>query len=159
MKRLLILLLLAFNFVAVATAGERGIIIGFRGINGIFDNRAFESFAKKRHLVPIAVNAEDHNSALWLISTHNGYYELYGYSLGAKSIKPLMDDIVIEDLPLPGFITTIGAYHTHDVDFRIYGVPFKNYFDASGRRNTNPGRHIPDVKHIDIQKYVNICEC
>ena len=153
MKKLILLLLISFCF--SVSAGEQGILIGFRGIHGIFDNRAFEQFAHKRHLVPIAVDADGEEAAVWLIENHHGYYELYGYSLGAKSIKPLMDTIVIEGLPLPGHITTVGAYHTHDVDFSIYGVPFDNYFDNSGRRNKNPGQHIPKVPHLRIQAYIN----
>ena len=154
MKKIPILLFLFLLFFS-SSAEEHGIIIGFRGQNESFDQRAFEKFAKKRNLIPITVSPYKISSAVTIINNHNGYYELYGYSLGAYSISKLIRILDSRKMNMPGHITTVGAYHSTDVDFSKYNISFSNYFDNSGSRQKSPGTLLLNVRHDRIQEHVN----
>jgi len=139
--------------IAGATAETQGIIIGFRGSQEQFDQKAFEDFANKRNLRPIAVSPYYMARAVEIIERHRGRYELYGYSLGAQAAKQVVVYQHQARKKLPDRITTVGAHKKTNVDFAPYGIPFVNYFDDSGRGNAAPGQHI-DLPHDQIMRYV-----
>jgi len=163
MKQFILALLLA---VSMATQAEyvnplpgQGLLIGFRGLNGAFDQLAFEEFARRRNLIPMAF---DHDNIIPAVVIANLYivdYELYGYSKGAESAERFVKIAQQANIMLPRHITTVGAYHTAPVDFTKYNISFRNYFDASGSRQRNPGVHLPRVRHDRIQAYINDCGC
>ena len=140
-------------FVAGATAEPQGIIIGFRGSQEQFDQTAFEDFAKKRNLIPFVASPYYFARVVDKINQHHGYYELYGYSLGAQAVRQVVVHIHQASGRMPGRITTVGAHSKTNVDFAPYAVVFENYFDASGRNNRAPGQHL-SVPHDQIMRYV-----
>ena len=89
--------------------------------------------------------------AVKFINRNKIQYQLYGYSKGAESIKHVLKNVKHK----PYSIITIGAYHTAQVNYSVYGVETRNYFDDSGKRNIAPGIHIVNVSHQAIQSYVN----
>jgi hypothetical protein len=140
-------------FVASASAEPQGIIIGFRGSQEQFDQQAFEDFAKKRNLKPIATSPYYMGRAVDMIERHRGYYELYGYSLGAQAVRQTIVYLHQAQRSMPGRVTTVGAHAKTNVDFTAYGIAFSNYFDSSGAGNRAPGRHL-SVSHGQIMRYV-----
>jgi hypothetical protein len=56
---------------------------------------------------------------------------------------------------MPSYVITIGAYKTTNVDFTRYQVNFDNYFDRSGLGSAGPGRYLPNVAHMKMQRRVN----
>lgn len=130
----------------------RGFIIGFTGLNEAFDDSAFTNFARDRRLIPIKLSWTQESVALTLIRNSQGYYELYGFSKGAETVKSVVRRRVGR---LPGCVTTVGAYRTTNVDFRPDRVPFLNFFDASGRGNPAPGLFLDNVGHSSIQSHIN----
>ena len=164
MKRFIISLLLA---VAALTAQAeyvtplpgQGLLIGFRGLNGAFDQQAFEEFAHKRNLIPLAFDHDNVIVAVLIADLYIVDYELYGYSKGAESTLKFVKIAREANIMLPRHITTVGAYHTAKIDFRPYNISFKHYFDASGSRQRNPGVHLPKIRHDKIQAYINDCGC
>lgn len=138
----------------LASPAQADVIIGFRGKGGAFDQQAFSYHAAKRGLRPIVLDAGARARAVEMIRTSSGPYELYGYSLGAASVAAVLRAVSREKIRKPRTVTTVGAFRTTDVDFTRYGVPFANYFDASGRGQRSPGKHIPGVSHARIQRYV-----
>ena len=139
--------------IAGATAEPQGIIIGFRGSQEQFDQKAFEDFANKRNLLPITVSPYYMARAVEIIERHPGSYELYGYSLGAQTARQVVVHQHQFRKKLPNRVTTVGAHKKTNVDFAPYGIPFANYFDGSGRGNAAPGQHI-DLPHDQIMRYV-----
>jgi len=140
-------------FVAGAAAEPQGIIIGFRGSQEQFDQQAFEDFAKKRNLKPIATSPYYMGRAVDMIERYQGYYELYGYSLGAQAVRQTIVYLHQARGPMPGRVTTVGAHAKTNVDFAPYGIAFSNYFDYSGHGNRAPGQHLA-VPHDQIMRYV-----
>lgn len=130
----------------------RGFVIGFTGLNEAFDDSAFATFARDRRLIPIKLSWTQEATALTIIRNSQGYYELYGFSKGAETVKSVVRKRVGR---LPGCVTTVGAYRTTNVDFRPDRVPFLNFFDASGRGNPAPGLFLDNIDHSSIQSHIN----
>ena len=105
--------------------------------------------------MPIALSPTQDALARELIANSEGYYELYGFSQGAKTVGRILRRTKQDRVRMPGRITTIGAYYTVDVDFTVYDVPFVNYFDDSGRQTKSPGIQIYNVDHLGLQQAVN----
>jgi hypothetical protein len=126
-------------------------VIGFKGINDVFDNRAFNQYAKKQNSCAITYRWNQAHLAVKFINKNNKQYQLYGFSKGAESIRQVLPNVKRK----PSLVITIGAYHTAQVNYSVYGVQTKNYFDDSGKRNVAPGVHIKNVSHQAIQAYVN----
>jgi hypothetical protein len=124
-------------------------VIGFRGAGGAFDSQAFYNYTGNN--CSKLYNANQTTNAVNFIKTINAPYELYGFSLGAQSVKTVLKTVDIK----PEFILTIGAFHTANVNFDKYGIKYKNYFDESGKRQKSPGIHVPGVPHMKLQEYVN----
>lgn len=140
-------------FLLIPNLAHSQIIIGFKGAGGAFDNNAFYELAEKRNLRPIIVSTYSRLTIINLIKD-NPNYELYGYSKGAAVVSYMVNMIHNSGLPKPQRITTVGAYHSTNVDFRPYGIRFENYFDSSGAGNKSPGYHIGGVSHSAIMRYV-----
>jgi hypothetical protein len=130
-------------------------IIGFRGVNGQFDNRTFIEYAYHHDMCWTILNANEVSVSLRVIKQLDKPYELYGFSLGAESVRQVLSNVKSKGLKKPNHVITIGAYHTTNVDFTKYDVSFINYFDESGRNQKSPGIYIPKVSHSEIQKYVD----
>ncbi len=124
-------------------------VIGFKGMNGAFDHQAFKDYVGTK--CSKLYDANQTQEALNFINTISKPYELYGFSLGAQSVRTVLKNARIK----PKFVLTIGAYHTTNVNFDRYEVNYKNYFDASGTKQTSPGIHVKNVDHMQMQKYVN----
>lgn len=146
MQALAFVLILLFANVTYACDSY---VVGFKGLGSQFDHEAFEHYVGSR--CSRLYSAADTPKAVEFIHTLNQPYELYGFSLGAQSVRTVLATAKTK----PSFVLTIGAYHTADVDFDKYGVEYKNYFDASGRLQRSPGIHVPNVQHMKMQKYVN----
>lgn len=157
MKRLVKLYIsLLMTFVCATHAGAvptyKGFVIGFTGLNESFDHEAFSAFASKKQLIPITLSWKQEDVALSIIGGSKGYYELYGYSRGAGTAYSVVSK---KRGRKPGCVTTIGAYHSTNVDFSKFKVPFVNYFDASGVGQRSPGTHISNIEHSKMQAHVN----
>lgn len=157
--RYLFFLLLFFSSSVIA----KDFIIGFRGMNGQFDTEAFIEFAQKRKLKPYVFNHDQVSSAIKLIKSENRNYQLYGYSLGAMSVRDTLTILKKENVRMPTFVITVGAYKTTDVNFENFNVDFINFFDDSGKGSLSPGLYI-SVPHHRIMKYVTdmqmiLCSC
>ena len=157
--RYLILLFLFFSSSVIA----KDFIIGFKGMNEQFDTEAFIEFAQKRKLKPYVFSANQVSSAVRLIKNKKKNYELYGYSLGAVSVRETLTILKKENVHMPTFIITVGAYKTTNVNFTDFDVNFFNFFDDSGKGSLSPGLYIP-VPHHQIMRYVTdmqlaLCRC
>lgn len=146
MKKI-ILLILSLPIVASAC---NGYVIGFKGINDIFDESAFKDYAKQMDYCSKSYSWNKIDSAVKFIDSLNTPYQLYGYSQGAWSVAKLLKK---EHVAKPEYIITIGAYRTTDVNFDKYGIPYENYFDHSGKGQLSPGVFL-NVPHSMIQREV-----
>ena len=146
MKKFLFLLLClpAISFAC------KGYVIGFKGINDVFDQQAFISYANHIGYCGKSYSWNEIKSPTKLISNINLPYQLYGYSMGAVSIRNFLKTISRN----PEFILTIGAHRTTDVNFDSYGIRYENYFDNSGLGQASPGTFL-NVSHNKIQQEVN----
>jgi hypothetical protein len=128
----------------------KGYVIGFKGLNDAFDRQAFISYANRIGYCGKSYSWNEITSPTKIISNTNLPYQLYGYSMGAVSIRNFLKTTSRK----PEFILTIGAYRTTDVNFDSYGVRYENYFDRSGQGQLSPGTFL-DVSHNRIQQEVN----
>ena len=126
-------------------------IVGFRGLNRAFDQRAFDQYADRRGSCSLVYDYTEADLATQFVNTVAEPYELYGYSAGAVAVGQVLQQA---HRP-PGYVITIGALAAVDVNFARYGVRFDNWFDESGRGSRSPGRYIPRVPHDRIQAYIN----
>lgn len=126
-------------------------VIGFRGLNRAFDQRAFDRYADMRGSCSLVYDYTEVVEAAEFIDYIQEPYELYGFSAGAVTIGQILPRVA----RLPDYIMTVGALSSVNVDFSRYGVRFDNYFDDSGRHQRSPGRYIPGVAHDKIQAHVN----
>ena len=134
-------------------------LIGFRGANELFDQQAFEEFAQRCQLNPIVFSSTNVKGALVFINrVIQGEYELYGFSQGAAAVAQVLEYQQRTQSQMPQRVITVGAYHTTKVNFAKYGIPFKNYFDHSGRQNPGPGKLLDGVLHMQMQQRVNEIE-
>jgi len=141
MKYILFLIGLLFSSNVLAQ-----VVIGFKGKNSIFDNKAFTQYAIAKNLEPVVLEANQTHKALKITETVE-YYELYGYSLGAASVL----QVVRSAKKPPRLVITIGAYRGLDLDFRKYSVAFYNFFDYSSVPTSSPGLYIA-ASHWNIQQ-------
>lgn len=125
-------------------------VIGFRGQNESFDMTAFNQYARQNKSCSRVYNHEDIKSAMKFIDIIKKPYILYGFSAGASSVSYIVKHVKRK----PGYVITIGAWYTTDVDFNKYDIDFDNFFDASGRSNKSPGIHVKNVPHFKMQQYV-----
>lgn len=126
-------------------------IVGFRGLNKAFDQRAFDQYADGRGSCSLVYDYTEADLATQFVDTVVEPYELYGYSAGAVAVGQVLKRA---QRP-PQYVITVGALSSVDVDFSRYGVRFDNWFDESGRGSRSPGRYIPRVSHDRIQAYIN----
>jgi len=143
----LIFLLLLFTNPAVAC---KSYIIGFRGLDSAFDHSAFYDYAKKRTDCTVVFNHNEYKRAIRFVNQLRVPYELYGYSAGAATAMT----VVKRAKRMPGYVITMGAYYSTDVDFYKYEIDYDNFFDASGIGQKSPGIHVKNVAHDRIQRYV-----
>ncbi len=127
-----------------------GYVIGFKGKHDRFDQKAFTSYANSLDYCAKSYSWQDIHSAIKLITNTIVPYQLYGYSMGATSVKKILQ----QNLRKPEFVLTIGAYRTTDVNFDQYNVRYENYFDNSGLGQKGPGKFL-NVSHDKIQQEVN----
>ncbi len=128
-----------------------GYVIGFKGKEDVFNYNAFTEYANNLNYCGQTYSWNEVASAAKHISYMNKPYHLYGYSLGAVSVKQILE---IKTLRKPKFVITIGAYKTTDVNFNQYNVKYINYFDYSGLGQSSPGVFL-NVSHDKIQREVN----
>lgn len=124
-------------------------VIGFKGSKGAFDQQAFLTYVGARcwHVF----RAEETEQALQLIQGIRVPFELYGFSLGAQSVR----EVLKRTPKKPVFVLTLGAYHTANVNFDSYQIPYFNIFDDSGSQQKSPGIKIFGVPHMRLQAYAN----
>lgn len=143
----LALFALLFPSTAISCAGY---VVGFKGINDNFDNAAFIDYSRKTNYCYKAYSWNQTKQATKFINNLTVPYHLYGYSMGAGSIKEVLNTVTKR----PEFVITIGAYKNTDVNFTEYNIKFENYFDDSGVGQTSPGKFV-FVPHNKIQQAVN----
>ena len=133
----------------VAAWACSGWVIGFRGLNQVFDYEAFADLADHRGLCFRSFGWQDSVEAERFIQRLTTPYHLYGFSRGAETVAALLRQGRVR----PQSVITVGAYRTVDVNFDRYGVPYRNYFDRSGRGQQSPGVFL-DVDHGRVQRVV-----
>ncbi len=148
MKKCLLLFLV---FCAPLAYSCDGLVIGFKGKDDIFDQRAFENYARHLGYCSRSYSWHQIKQAQQQILSTTVPYQLYGFSRGAVSVKNILSKTNIRK---PEFVLTVGAYKTTDVNFDQYQVEYKNYFDHSGIGQTSPGVYL-NVSHNRIQQEVN----
>lgn len=144
-------LVLISLFVPVLANACIGFVVGFRGINGAFDNAAFIDYAKRLNYCSKAYDWDEVAVARKMIKQLRVPYQLYGFSKGAASVAKVLR---YKDTPKPEYVITMGAYRTTDVNFDRYGIRYDNYFDASGIGQKSPGTFLKSP-HFLIQQEVN----
>ena len=149
MKTLLTLFFIFYT--AVSSAECSSYVIGFRGAGGAFDQAAFDRYAERNAACSLVYNSEEIDNAANFINQTTGSYQLYGFSAGASAIVPVLKKVK----RMPGFVLTIGAWYTTDVDFGDYEINFDNFFDESGKLQKSPGIHVYNISHGKMQEYVN----
>lgn len=155
-------LIFLFLFIS-SSAMAKDFIIGFKGMNEQFDTEAFIEFAHKKNLKPYVFGANQVSSAVKLIKIKKQNYQLYGYSLGAVSVRETLTTLKKENVRMPTFVMTVGAHKTTNVNFKDFDVDFLNFFDDSGKGSTSPGLYI-SIPHSQIMRYVTdmhmvLCRC
>ncbi len=143
------IILLVFFLPSIALACK-GYVIGFKGKHDRFDQKAFTSYVNSLNYCAKSYSWQDTNSAVKLINDTAVPYQLYGYSMGATSVRKVLQ----QNLRKPEFVLTIGAYRTTDVNFDHHNVRYANYFDNSGLGQKSPGKFL-NVSHDKIQQEVN----
>jgi hypothetical protein len=151
MKNLLLLLFL----VSTNLFACESYIFGFRGANRMFDEKVFIEYAYHYNMCWYIFNADQNKQAVKLIGQIKKPYEMYGFSLGAETIRQVLKVVDSKKMKKPNHVITIGAYRTTNVDFTKYDVSFINYFDESGKGQKSPGIYIAGVPHNQIQKVVD----
>jgi hypothetical protein len=126
-------------------------VIGFRGAGGVFDQAAFDQYTEHKSACSRVYNWQESSAAIKFVQQANQPYELYGFSAGAVAVGQVLKQVTVK----PVYVITVGAYHSVDVNFDRFGIPYDNWFDASGRGSRSPGRYIPQVSHDRIQDYIN----
>lgn len=144
------LLLLVLLLPGVASACRIN-IVAFSGIDGSFNHGALATYAHKVGGCTRVFGWSQVREATNYINSTIKPYQLYGYSRGAASIRPVLEHVNRD----PVYIITVGAWRTVDLDFTSYRVKFSNYFDGSGVGQKSPGSHHPDVPHYRIQEWIN----
>ncbi len=149
MKKAVLLLALVCNLSYACS----GYVLGFRGLNDVFDHKAFEVYYTNLNYCGISYSWQNSKQATELIKTLQVPYQLYGFSKGAETVSRLLKTDLVRLNP-PEYAITIGAYRTTNVDFTKYGISYNNYFDHSGQGQKSPGIFL-NVAHSKIQSEVN----
>lgn len=112
---------------------NRGVMYGFQGIRGIFDEAAFKEFARRKGWTPFVIAAWQSETAVAEFRREvrergGGAYAFYGYSQGAFTA-----DLAVAGGAKPLEVFTIGAYRTFDMAAirRLPAGTWHNYWDAS----------------------------
>jgi hypothetical protein len=114
------------------------VIIAFKGLNNSFNHDAFDRYLRHRNACGKVFSYDQISKAIHYVNYVNNFhkeFELYGFSAGALSIKPVLD----KSVKYPSRIITIGAYHSADVNFDVYRIKYKNFFDLSSVGQKNKG--------------------
>jgi hypothetical protein len=148
MKKFILSTVLLFPLLAQAC---NGYVIGFKGLNDIFDQTAFDAYVQRFKYCGKTYSWHQQTAGLKFVENIRVPYQLYGYSKGSESVSYLLKHTKSKK---PEYVITLGAYRTTDVNFDKYHVDYDNYFDNSGIGQKSPGIYI-NVPHIDIQKEVN----
>lgn len=135
----------------IVTSACSGYVIGYKGINDVFDSKAFNEYANQISYCNHSYSWYQIDESVKLINSLNVPYHFYGFSKGAATVSEILKTKKVKK---PEFIITIGAYKTTDVNFNRYDVKYKNYFDESGIGQNSPGLFL-NVPHIEMQKEVN----
>lgn len=146
-----LIVILSLLFPVYASGGCTLKIIGFKGLDGIWDEGAFIDYTNIHGACYKIYNWEQVSDAVRYINSSTTPYQLYGFSRGAVSVAAILSNVG----RMPEYVITIGAWHTANLNFSRYGVQYSNYFDDSGRYQKSPGKYIPGVPHLKIQEYVN----
>ena len=147
-KKILLLLFLSTPIIASAC---KGYLIGFMGVKDQFDHVAFFEYSDNVGLCGRFFRHNDVQSAMKFIASNKLPYEMYGYSLGAVSVRKVLEN---KKLRRPDFIITIGAYKTTDVNFDKFEVLYLNFYDDSGFGQQTRGTFV-NVPHDLLQSEVN----
>lgn len=123
-------------------------IIAFRGLNDSFNYTAFNRYVAHKKACAKVFSFHEINSATQFVNKLTKPYEVYGFSAGALSIRPVLRAAIRK----PVMIITIGAYNTSDVMLDEFGIDYKNYFDLSSIGSKRFGTFI-EVSHFEVEKY------
>jgi hypothetical protein len=137
-------------FFTSSAAACNSYMIGFKGLGGVFDTKAFNEYAGRNVDCSILFEHQQIAEAAELMSRINKPYEIYGFSAGAASIMPFLKKVKRQ----PRYIITVGAVSSTNVDFSLYEINFDNFFDDSGKHNKSPGIYVRNIPHNKIQQYV-----
>ena len=128
-----------------------GYLLGFKGKDDVFDNRAFREYATHLNYCYKTYSWHRVNDALKDLEDITVPYRLYGFSLGAVSVLNFLKKTNVRK---PEYVITVGAYKTTDVNFDKFEVNYNNFFDRSGIGQKSPGKFL-NVSHDKIQQEVN----
>jgi len=128
----------------VASGAQPRVMLGFKGVDGAFDQKAFEAHARALGYEPKVITAWNTKEAVAeankAIKGNAGPYAVYGFSLGAQSAR----DFAASAGTKPEQVVTVGAYKDARLDFGDTKV--QHYFDKSGVGNPAKGEML-DAPH------------
>jgi len=144
---------------AGATRLSNGDMYGFKGLNGAWNQEAFESYARARGYDPVTIGASSPAAAVEEAKKRAaggaGPSAMYGFSLGAQSINRALGDDAFKGVK---DVTTLGAFRSANLEnIQSSGVRWNNYPDKSSGTGTlagtpsGDGRFL-DARHMQIQQ-------
>ena len=110
------------------TAPTQPIMIGFKGLNGIFDEQAFNDHAAQMGYAPVTVNSVQEARAI--LDAATGRVGLYGFSKGANTAHALLGEKGVKDKV--DRVVTVAPFHGSQTQ-NFKGTNWDNYPDYSSR--------------------------
>jgi len=140
---------------AAGGKADGGILLGFKGKDGAWDQGAFEKTAASMGLRPVTVSSWETNKAVaeanQIAQGHNGPIHVYGFSLGAQSAREFVKG---QPEGRIGGATTIAPFHDTDLSPLAKLPEYNNYPDSSswsapaGKGYKVPGPHLGTQAHV-----------
>lgn len=122
------------------------ILYGIKGLGSIFDQAAFEQFAKERGYVPIVITQWDLKAAINdIVARQKDFktpYAVYGFSYGAKvaiSLVQTIDKLIANNKPAmqPVAVFTIGASTVVSLKNAFGSIPTEHYFHENTKHDVD----------------------
>ena len=110
-------------------------MIGFKGLNGAFDEQAFNDHAAQLGYAPVTVNSVQEARAI--LDAATGRVGLYGFSKGASTAHGLLGEKGVKDKV--DQVVTVAPFHGSPTQ-NFKGTNWDNYPDYSSRGIAPAGR-------------------
>ena len=140
-------------------------LIGFKGLGGIFDKKAFEQFAQELGYIPVVIDPWDKtqaiNEAIDKLGNFKDPYAIYGFSMGGETAKDFIETVKklaangkSSAMPVAAF--TIGTSQVVSFKNAFDGIPTVQFFFHEGTKHDVDGTFIkaPHTGTGNIQQVV-----